>query len=496
MDIDKSFWLARKAGVPLVAVTTSEPEACITGLKSLVNGPVFRWDCVLGLRAQDGDEKAKEFLVQAGDAIQGSHRIERALAVASGLPEDSALFLINAHMFLNSPEVIQSIWNLRDEFKSTGSMLVMLAPQITIPMELRDTVVMDEELPDVKAIEEIIKKTYNATNERYENKLPKLKSEEVTKAAEILTSMSAFIVEQSVAMGISEKGLNKDILWEQKKQAVKQIKGLSVDEGNYTLADIGGNKAIVEFGNRLFNGNEPPVVLVRVEEIEKKMGSEGDGGSTRTSDVGADALDVYLNAMEDNFWSGILVVGPPGTGKSWFAKCLANTYGAISISQDINATRSKYVGESEMYIRENVKAIKAMAGSRAFFVATANSIKSLPAALRRRFWMGVYFFDLPDEEEQLAIWKISLAKRPSVKMQDMPNYKNWTGAEIRNCVEFAWRFNCSLKEAAMYIVPIATSNPESVKELRESANGRFLSASYKGTYKLSNEAPRERKVRV
>jgi SpoVK/Ycf46/Vps4 family AAA+-type ATPase len=327
--------------------------------------------------------------------------------------------------------------------------------------------------------------------------MPKLKDAAFKDYAETLRGLSGFQVEQSAAMAMSDLGINRAVLWEQKKQIIKTAKGLSVDEDALTLADIGGSSAIVEFGHRVFNGRKKPTAVVRVEEIEKKMGTED---RVSTSDVSADALDVYLNAMEDYGWGGVIALGPPGTGKSYFAKCLANTYGAISLAQDINATRGRYVGDSEKGIRENIKMIHAIGGSNVFFVATCNKLSTLPAALRRRFWMGTYFFDLPDEEEQMAVWKLCFARKgwklgTKDPKFELPNFKDWTQAEIRNCVEFAWNFDCSLKEASGYILPTATSDAEGIKTLREAADGKFLSAAYKGAYHMKKEEQIARKIR-
>ncbi len=44
------------------------------------------------------------------------------------------------------------------------------------------------------------------------------------------------------------------------------------------------------------------------------------------------------------------------------------------------------------------------------FIATSNSIASLPPELRRRFTLGTFFFDLPTAEERETIWRIYLKK--------------------------------------------------------------------------------------
>ena len=45
-----------------------------------------------------------------------------------------------------------------------------------------------------------------------------------------------------------------------------------------------------------------------------------------------------------------------------------------------------------------------------------------------------------------------------------------------------------LIEAANYIVPLTKSSAETVRQLRESSSGKYLSASYDGLYTYNGEA--------
>jgi len=75
----------------------------------------------------------------------------------------------------------------------------------------------------------------------------------------------------------------------------------------------------------------------------------------------------------------------------------------------------------------------------------------------------------------------------------LPNDKDWTGAEIRNCCQLAYRLGISLKEAAKYLVPVATSAGEQIKQLRTQASGKYISASEEGVYDFQEtfETPRK-----
>ncbi|MBV9085243.1 MAG: hypothetical protein JOZ62_21410, partial [Acidobacteriaceae bacterium] len=113
-------------------------------------------------------------------------------------------------------------------------------------------------------------------------------------------------------------------------------------------------------------------------------------------------------------------------------------------------------------------------------LATCNAIATLPPELRRRFTLGTYFFDLPTAEDREQIWKI-YESRYAVS-GERPNDEGWTGAEIKECCRKAYRLRMSLAEAASYTVPVSRSAAEQIKSLRQSASGKFLSASAPGIY--------------
>ena len=64
----------------------------------------------------------------------------------------------------------------------------------------------------------------------------------------------------------------------------------------------------------------------------------------------------------------------------------------------------------------------------------------------------------------------------------MPDDTGWTGAEIRQCCELAWRLQCTLLEAADYVVPVSRSAASQIEELRGQAHGRFLSRLLPGLF--------------
>jgi SpoVK/Ycf46/Vps4 family AAA+-type ATPase len=140
---------------------------------------------------------------------------------------------------------------------------------------------------------------------------------------------------------------------------------------------------------------------------------------------------------------GVLVVGVPGCGKSYSAKCLASEWRIPLIRMDLGALKSKYVGESESNLRQALSQIEAIgrcvvwldeiekalegatSGSadggvsadalgailswmqdrqgEAFVIATANNAEKLPPELLRKGRFDeVWWVDLPTYRR--ALW--------------------------------------------------------------------------------------------
>ena len=128
----------------------------------------------------------------------------------------------------------------------------------------------------------------------------------------------------------------------------------------------------------------------------------------------------------------------------------------------------------------------AISQGRTLFIATCNSIASLPPELRRRFTLGTFFFDLPSADEREAIWKIYLGKYGVSGKR--PDDEGWTGAEIKECCRKAYRLKISLQQAADYIVPVSRSAAEQIKSLRMQAAGKFIDAANAGVYQYQENA--------
>ena len=129
-EFRSAFHAARCVSTPLVAVRTADPASTTHFIiETLKQGrrlpPLLGWDVVRGLSAigkDSGDELARLL----GERQAATIGPVDALFLAQQLCDDGILLYSNGHRFWNDPGVMQGIWDLRDPFKATGRMLVLL----------------------------------------------------------------------------------------------------------------------------------------------------------------------------------------------------------------------------------------------------------------------------------------------------------------------------------------------------------------------------------
>src|SRR5213596_426336 len=294
---------------------------------------------------------------------------------------------------------------------------------------------------------------------------------EFSQSVDALIGLAAFPAEQVLAMSLSKNGLDLDWLWERKCQAVEQTPGLTIWRGGETFDQIGGCENIKRFLTAVLLGREATRVIVFVDEIEKAFTGTG----TDMSGVKTEMTGTMLSWMQDHSADGLIFIGPPGAAKSAVGKAAGATADIPTVAFDLSAMQNSLVGGSGKRLRAALQVIDAISQGRSLWIATCNSITSLPPELRRRFTLGTFFFDLPSSEERRAIWNIYVNRWRLTG--ELPDDEGWTSAEIKECCRKAWRLGTTLAEASRYIVPVSRSAGEQIKALRQMASGKFLSAS-------------------
>jgi len=478
LTIQERLERAVNAACPILTYQTADPAAACKGFATtLTDYAVVTWDLAAGIsvpdqaNATDAQQYVAKLLAAADaeeprDLVNLTETLNSAREVAPREGDRNIVLVVqNAQHHISKPAEAQAAWNLRDFFKSTGDLLVLMGPTVTVPGELtHDVIEIDEPLPKVEELAEIVR--HHAS----ENEVPH-DDDTVGKAAHACTGLSAFAAEQLVAMSLTKRGIDVESIWAGKYNKINATPGLQVIHGG-TYEDVAGCEGIKRFLGGIMGGREAPNCVVFVDEIEKAIG----GSKNDTSGVSQDQLGQTLEWMQDKRASGLIMVGPPGAAKSAIAKATGGQFGVPTIKLDLGGMKGSLVGESEARIRQALKVIDAMSGGRTIWLATCNSHQTLPPELRRRFKFGTWFNDIPSKEERRAIADLYEA-RYDVKVPAEVIKLELTGAEIESACEIAWRMEVPVSEAIDYIVPVSKAVPEVVESLRKAADGTMISAA-------------------
>jgi hypothetical protein len=475
-SLQQQFLAARDKSVPLIAVRTADPASTVTALAQVVVtnddrvAPVVQWDAVEGITPTPGNAPGAAWVRTAKGA--GVVNPVDALVKLKELPEHGTAFILNGNDYYSDPAFRQALWNLRDPFKRNWRSLLVTQPTGNVPISLEhDFLTIDEPLPGSQELGDIIK----AQHEGAGLALPT--DEILLKAIDATSGLSAFAAEQAVVLSLRRGGIDLVALRERHRQMIENTKGLTVWRGGENFDAVGGLTAFTKFARRFINGRYRPGAVLFIDEIEKSLaGIRGD-----LTGISQDYLAALLGYMQDMGIPGILLMGHPGTGKSLLAKAFGNTAGVPTIRADLGAMHGSLVGESQHALRHALKITTAVSQGRPVVIATCNSVAILPPELVNRFkWR--FFVDLPDNDEKKVIWPVHLTKRGLDLKAKRPDDTEWNGREIEQCCETAYQLNCDLKEAAEFVVPISQSSAEAMTLRRNEAHGRYLSASYPGTF--------------
>lgn len=521
-DAARRAIMAHKVATPIIAISTPDQPAMIEALLEAEDrraeadraagkpdetaNPIMWWSLTGGIEGKEGTigEQAAKKLDGGGNAAPGTR--QRGMSAPKAIevlrdkaPLKSTLCIVHAGHELDNPPMQSMLTMSRETLMGHGKTVILLGADVTIPAGLQhDVMALHDPLPSDDEIKAAIGHSWDAVKYADDN-LPAPTDEEMSRAVSGMRGLSAFEVGQASTMTLVEhRKLDAGDLMARRNAMIDGVQGLSVDRFDATFSDIRGIGRARWFGEQLFGGPESPSVIVRIDELEKKMGDAHDfaGGATK-----GDELQVLLTEMEDNGWSGCIAYGPPGSGKTLWTQAMGPTFDVQTINLDFGATRNKFVGESEANIRAALRTIKAIGGNRVYIVATCNELESLKPELRRRFADGVYFFDLPSDEERADLWKLYRAKykidgdeRKALGLpvgEPDPYSDGWTGAEIRNACRLAWRLRVSLADAAAEQIPVVMADPDGIERRRQQADGRYKSASYAGVYRMDRAAKPE-----
>lgn len=462
-----------------IYIHSHEHEDAISELAILCGAEEWRlstWDIDRGMSPAiaDGDDPLETIHAFQRNEQEGTH----------------VLILRNFHRFLQSAEIVQAVHHAVVAGKATRNIVVILSPVVQLPVELATLfVTVEHSRPNRRQLLEIARGVAVNDEERPAD-------DQMTPILDAASGLTRLEAENAFSLSlVRHQRLETEAIWEIKTQTLKNSGLLTLHRGGKGFDSLGGLSALKAFTRR---------ALMR-------------SGSERS-----------VRAR------GVMLLSPPGCGKSEFCKTLGTEVGRPVLTLDVGSLMGSLVGQSEERTREALRTIDAMAPcvlmidevekafsgatgaandsgvssrmmgtfltwlndheSDVFVVCTANDVKRLPPEFSRaeRF-DGVFFLDLPGRTQKDEIWQLHRTHFGIADDEATPDDDQWTGAEIKSCCRLAALLDVSLMEAAKNVVPVAMTSSESISRLRQWANGRCLSSDHSGLFRVSSGSSSKRR---
>jgi hypothetical protein len=469
------------AGFSGLWVQSNEPDEAISEIRQLANREQY------AIHGQDPD--TGNLTTEPGPEFSPYQALQELAAIPADSNAAPLLLILPAfHSFMGDPPARQLLFRaIQNGKKRRQYVLIIAPPAATIPPELEKVLVcVEHELPTRADLLKI------AQEIAAEGELPTGPEQE--RLLDAAAGLTRYEAEGAFALSIVRHGrLDPESVFALKAQSIKNSGLAEIWKGSETVDGLGG-----------------------LSEVKKRL---------------AMARDVT------GPWKpkGIILVGQPGTGKSFIAKAAGRILGRPVVSASLSRLKGQYVGETGKNTRRLLALIRAIGpcvvvldegnqqmggGSErhetteemigelltflndqqeAYFILTANEIKSIPDALTRpgRF-DAVFFVDLPSAEQRAEIWTIHLKKYGLAADSTLPDSEGWTGAEIEEACKGAAMYGpqgISLADSAAWVMPIATRQAEQIEERRKWAAGRCFDADRPGPF-TRTRAPETRRAIV
>jgi hypothetical protein len=306
----KEYIAAAFSGLWIESHEHDDALAEIAQLASAEKWSLAVWDLEQGLRIA-GRQPAGPG--ETADPLAAIRSIN-ALAHADS---SALLVLVNFHRFLQSAEIVQALARQLAAGKQNRTFVLVLSPVVHIPVELEKLfAVLEHPLPDRQQLAEIARGVASQQHE-----VPSgVELDRLLDAAVGLTRLEA---ENAFSLSlVRHEKLEVATLWELKSQMLKKGGLIALHRGSERFDRLGGLESLKAFCQRA---------------LRPRTGSN----SARPR--------------------GVLLLSPPGCGKSQFAKALGNETGRPTLGLDIGALMGSLVGQTEANIRQALRIADAMA---------------------------------------------------------------------------------------------------------------------------------------
>jgi SpoVK/Ycf46/Vps4 family AAA+-type ATPase len=507
------------SSTPIIVMETVEEVRAVRMVRAActaLNLATFEWSVATGLLrsgssvgevvmggSHDLTPHGAQDMLENAKALYNSREPAAMLANLEGITIEAAFILKDLHRHMDDPVVIRRLRDVGQRFASNRKTIVLTAPKIEIPPELRSLVEFYElPLPDRQRLRQIIDETLVRVSKTHTLQR-KLDSQGLDQVAENLRGLTEEEADRAISQALVTRyalspELITDVL-EAKKALLKRSEMVEFVDTSDNMGMVGG-----------------------LENLKRWLGQRRGAWESGAREFGLEPPH------------GVIILGVQGCGKSLCARAVAGEWNLPLVKFDTSAVYDKYIGETEKRIRKVFQVAeglapcvlwideleKVFAGSGpdsasadagvssrllasflswmqdrkapVFVAATCNNVTVLPPELiRKGRFDELFFVDLPNQSERKQIFSIQLTKRKRNPAEfDLDKIaaaaKGFSGAEIDAAVQGALYAaysgktqltTQSLIDALAQTVPLSTTRAEEIQSLRQWAGARSVPAS-------------------
>ncbi|MFN7132486.1 MAG: AAA family ATPase [Myxococcales bacterium] len=486
-----------RARYPLIYLVTWEEQRLNTILQDLATAhgkALYVWTATRGLKRSGG--------ARSVGAMENTTEPAAALAAVERLGEPSLVVLKDFHPYLDSPIVVRALRDLAHLLKSTYTTIILLSPQLRIPVELEKEIsVLDVPLPSYRDLLGLLREIVSVVrqNKRATVELTREHAEQLIKAAQGLTLSEA---ENAFARAIANDGRldasDIQLVLDEKRQVIRKSGLLEYFPADESLQNVGGLENLkhwlarrgTAFGEqaRAFGLPEPRgLLLLGVQGCGKSLTAKAIASQWKLPLLRLDMGRIFsglIGSSEENLRKAIRVAESVAPAVLWVDEIEKGMSGMGSSDRTDGGVTARVFGAFLTWLQEKTAPV--------FVVATANRIDGLPPELLRKGRFDeIFFIDLPGPREREEIFRIHVARRRrNPAAYDLGRLahlaEHFSGAEIEQAViaalydafgEGAELEQRHLEKALQETVPLATTMREEIGRLRAWAGTRTRPAS-------------------
>lgn len=411
--------------------------------------------------------------------------------LSTNISSFSVLIFKDAHLWADM-QFWRMMMNSMDLLNISAKRVIFLSPFDKIPLEYSRYVHLyqhglptyEQRLKYLDVVDEYLKRQYKKQG----LSIPANQREPIAKltAGMIQMEIKNAVIRSIICRDVNHK-VDLDIIVKHKEEVIEKTSKIKFLKSKLTLDDIGGMGRLKKYITQRFSRNDLPR-------------------------------------------SGVILVGPPGTGKTAFAEALGNKLGVPTMYLNFASVFNKYVGESEKSIKNAIDVFDAVGegvlvfdeidkvvggvqssnktdggttsrifetilkwlnqkSRKVYVVATSNSLEDLPPEfIRAGRWDNIFFVDYPNAEDAKDIFKKKCemygVKSWEKQYNQLGNLDKMTGAEIEKLViEFQYTNNW---DTAREHTPLLwKTSGDKIKRIMQDIGSKYINAADTSAFKVS-----------